>query len=225
MSRIDPAGEAALIVRTQRSPSPTLTGELLALAAAVIDAAPAGSVSCVPGYNTLLVHFRPELLSRSNCEQLLQRHLAAKPSRRAERAPLSIPVYYDPSVAPDLEWLANHAGLSVSEVVAQHSEQIYHASANGFAPGFCYLGEVPENLAAPRLDTPRRVVPKGAVGIADRQTAVYPAASPGGWRIIGHCPIALFDQRTTPPNKINIGDRVTFEPIDRERFIALGGVL
>lgn len=225
MSRIEYAGEAALMVRYEQPPSPTLTGELLALAEAVIAAAPEGSISCVPGYQTLLVHFRPEKLSRGDCEQLLNRHLDAHPPRDAERAAFSIPVYYDPLVAPDLEWLATHAGLSVQEVIARHSGQVYHAYANGFAPGFCYLGEVPESLAASRLDTPRRSVPRGAVGIADRQTAIYPAESPGGWRIIGRCPIALFDPDVSPPNKINVGDRVCFEAIDRQRFLALGGVL
>lgn len=226
MPHIEPAGETAFLLSFEQSPSPALTARLLAIAEALHRSAPGASLTCVPGYRTLMVHFQPGQISRSDCEQLLAQHLNATPvTDSPERETVSVPVYYDPSVAPDLAWLADRAGLSIDEVIALHSAASYHAYANGFAPGFCYLGDVPERLAAPRLDTPRRAVPAGAVGIADRQTAVYPCESPGGWRIIGRCPVTLFDQTNTPPNRINIGDRVKFEPIDRDTFFALGGVL
>ena len=97
--------------------------------------------------------------------------------------------------------------------------------AIGFAPGFAYLGQVNERLATSRLATPRAKVPRGAVGIADQQTAVYPSESPGGWNLIGRCPVRMFDPNALDALKVSVGDRVRFEPIDRETFLGLGGEL
>ena len=136
-----------------------------------------------------------------------------------------LPVLYHPSVAPDLEWLADDRGLGIDDVIALHSEATYFAYATGFAPGFCYLGTLPEALQTPRLDTPRARVPAGAVAIADAQTAVYPCDSPGGWRLIGACPEPLFNLNNTPPSLLTVGATVRFEPISEADFRALGGVM
>jgi KipI family sensor histidine kinase inhibitor len=134
-------------------------------------------------------------------------------------------VYYAADVGEDLESLAQHAGLSTAEVIDLHSSTEYRVYAIGFAPGFAYLGQVDERIAAPRLTTPRLKVPRGAVAIADRQTAVYPAVSPGGWNLIGRCPVRMFDPDAEPTMPVTVGDRVRFEPVSRERFLALGGDL
>jgi KipI family sensor histidine kinase inhibitor len=136
-----------------------------------------------------------------------------------------LPVYYAPESGEDLERLAANAGLSIEDVIAIHSGGNYRVYAIGFAPGFAYLGEVDERIAAPRLPTPRQRVPRGAVAIADRQTAVYPAVSPGGWNLIGRCPVRMFDPDATPSMPVAVGDRVRFEPVSRQRFLELGGTL
>ena len=136
-----------------------------------------------------------------------------------------LPVYYAPDAGADLESLAERSGLSVDEVIGLHSGTEYRVYAIGFAPGFAYLGQVDERIAAPRLTTPRLKVPRGAVAIADRQTAVYPAVSPGGWNLIGRCPTRMFDPHATPTMPVTVGDRVRFEAISRDRFLALGGEL
>ena len=87
------------------------------------------------------------------------------------------------------------------------------------------MGEVDERIATPRLSTPRMKVPKGAVAIADRQTAVYPSVSPGGWNIIGLCPIDMFDAKASPTMPVNVGDKVKFKAISKEKFLSLGGTL
>ena len=110
-------------------------------------------------------------------------------------------------------------------MVTLHAGVEYRVYAIGFAPGFAYLGQVDERIAAPRLATPRPRVPRGSVAIADRQTAVYPSESPGGWNLIGRCPVAMFDPAAEPAMPVTVGDRVRFEPVDRERFLALGGEL
>jgi KipI family sensor histidine kinase inhibitor len=136
-----------------------------------------------------------------------------------------LPVYYAPEAGADLEALAERAGLSTDEVISLHSAVEYRVYAIGFAPGFAYLGQVDERIAAPRLATPRLKVPRGAVAIADRQTAVYPAQSPGGWNLIGLCPVPMFNPRARPCMPVAVGDRVRFEAVDRRHFLALGGEL
>jgi KipI family sensor histidine kinase inhibitor len=136
-----------------------------------------------------------------------------------------LPVYYSTESGADLEHLAEQAELSIADVIALHSGTEYRVYAIGFAPGFAYLGHVDPRIAAPRLPTPRQKVPRGSVAIADRQTAVYPAASPGGWNLIGNCPQRLFDPHAKPVMPVAVGDRVRFEAITRERFLARGGEL
>ncbi|MEQ8514779.1 MAG: allophanate hydrolase subunit 1, partial [Chromatocurvus sp.] len=125
----------------------------------------------------------------------------------------------------DLNAVADRAGLSVGDIIDLHSGTEYRVYAIGFAPGFAYLGELDERLTTPRLTTPRQRVPRGAVAIADRQTAVYPAVSPGGWNLIGSCPQRMFDPARDPSMPVGVGDRVRFCPISRDEFLRAGGSL
>jgi KipI family sensor histidine kinase inhibitor len=138
---------------------------------------------------------------------------------------VTLPVYYGLESGPDLERLATTAALSVEQFVDLHQQREYRVYAIGFAPGFAYLGEVDQRIAAPRLSTPRQRVPRGAVGIADQQTAVYPAQSPGGWNLIGLCPLSMFNPKAKPTMPVAVGDRVQFEAVSRDQFLALGGEL
>ena len=132
-------------------------------------------------------------------------------------------MWYDLSVGPELALLAKRTGWSVSEVIRRHSEHQYQVFALGFAPGFAFMGLVEEALAAPRLATPRKRVATGSVGIAERQTAAYPAQSPGGWNLIGRTPSALFDREREGYSLMQPGDREQFAPVSRAEFIRLGG--
>ncbi|MEM1142862.1 MAG: carboxyltransferase domain-containing protein, partial [Pseudomonadota bacterium] len=133
--------------------------------------------------------------------------------------------YYHPEAGADLETLAEQRSLSWSDIAAIHYQQEYRVYAIGFAPGFAYLGDVDERIAAPRLSTPRKQVPRGAVAIADRQTAIYPAESPGGWNLIGRSPLRMFDAHAEEPMVVSVGDRIRFRPITRDEFVAAGGDL
>lgn len=128
---------------------------------------------------------------------------------------LQLPVWYNSNVAPDLAAVAHQHGLSTQQVAALHSAIDYPVYAVGFTPGFAYLGFVDQQLATPRHATPRVSVPAGSVAIADRQTAVYPTATPGGWNIIGQSPIPL------SPDWCQVGDRVRFVAVDEARFYEL----
>lgn len=138
---------------------------------------------------------------------------------------VELPVYYGVESGPDLAAIAKRTKLSIEQIINIHQSIEYRVYAIGFAPGFAYLGEVDERIATPRLCTPRMKVPKGAVAIADRQTAIYPSVSPGGWNIIGLCPVDMFDASATPVMPVKVGDKVRFKAIDKKEFLALGGNL
>jgi KipI family sensor histidine kinase inhibitor len=138
---------------------------------------------------------------------------------------ITIPVYYGPEVALDIELIAARASLSIDAVIDIHSSTIYDVYAIGFAPGFAYLGNVDKRIAIPRKETPRKKIAKGSLGIADQQAAVYPAESPGGWQIIGKTPVVLIDYSSERLTQFEVGNKVKFLPVDREAFIGLGGVI
>ena len=183
-------------------------------------------IDLVPSYASVLILFDPFRTDHRNVAERVRGALTTV-STSALVAPRTVvlPVYYAPEAGIDLESLAARAGLSISQVIALHAGTDYRVYAIGFAPGFAYLGEVHERIAAPRLDTPRAHVPRGSVAIADRQSAVYPCASPGGWNLIGRCPTPMFDPNAHPSMPVSVGDIVRFESISRERFLTLGGNL
>jgi inhibitor of KinA len=111
-------------------------------------------------------------------------------------------------------------GLATETIIELHAATEYVVYFLGFVPGFAYLGELPEGLVTPRLATPRRSVPPGSVAIAGRQTGVYPLPTPGGWRLIGRTPLAMF--RPDSGSRLAIGDRVRFVPVSGDRFAAIG---
>jgi KipI family sensor histidine kinase inhibitor len=134
---------------------------------------------------------------------------------------VEIPTVYGEEFGPDIEFVAECSGLSVEEVVRLHSAATYTVYMLGFAPGFTYLGRLPEAIATPRLPTPRTLVPAGSVGIAGFQTGIYPVAIPGGWRLVGRTPVVLFDHTRIPPTLLKPGDQVRFVPILAEEFKSL----
>ena len=227
---LGPAGEAAMRLVFTEVPQPALTRVLLEIENRARQRFGSTLTDSVIGYTTLTLFFSSSNLERDRTEAWLREQaeaiaLVGHPAHEHSAADLVLPVLYHPSVAPDLEWLADDRGLGINDVIALHSEATYFAYATGFAPGFCYLGTLPEALQTPRLDTPRATVPAGAVAIADAQTAVYPCESPGGWRLIGACPEPLFNLSNSPPSLLTVGATVRFEPISETDFRALGGVM
>lgn len=128
------------------------------------------------------------------------------------------PACYDPALAPDLLDVAAATGLSPSDVVSLHSGSVFTAEVVGFMPGFAYLGGLDPRLKLDRRAVPRPRVPEGGIAIAGLQTAIYPRATPGGWHLIGQCPVRLFDPLRDPPALMGEGDTIRFEPIDRATF-------
>ncbi len=219
---VGPAGDLGLRLAFSHAPSPSLTHHLLSIQSAARRHFADALLDSIVGYNTLTLSFKPLKLDRERAHHWLEEHASRARSETdaSENTckTVTLPVLYHPSVAPDLEWLAAQKNLAVDDVITLHSGQSYFAYATGFAPGFCYLGTVDERLATPRIDTPRSEVPAGSVAIADQQTAVYPCASPGGWRLIGACPLSLFNLASDPAALLSVGDTVKFEPISLADF-------
>lgn len=220
------AGENALILYLGHETSAAIAARVQAAGTAIEAALGGDLIDLVPSYASILVIYDPLKTDHLDVGRRLRAALAGlSPGADLEGRSVTLPVYYSAETGADLEALAARAGISIEEVISIHSGAEYRVYAIGFAPGFAYLGQVDERIAAPRLATPRLKVPRGAVAIADRQTAVYPAVSPGGWNLIGRCPTRMFDPSATPPMPVAVGDRVRFEPVSRARFLALGGEL
>lgn len=172
-----------------------------------------------PAYCSLLVTFDACRIGHPEVEAALRECEKRAASMRTPKArTVDIPVCYGGEFGPDLEDVAKLQSLSPSEVIRIHTSHTYHAYFLGFAPGFAYLGELPQEIATPRLATPRKKVPAGSVALAGRQTAIYPCATPGGWRLIGRTPLSLFRANRKPMELISIGDQVKFRSISLEKF-------
>ena len=134
---------------------------------------------------------------------------------------IEIPVCYDLSLGIDLQNVVNNSNCSIETLIQQHSEKIYTVYCLGFLPGFAYMGDVPNAIQLPRHASPRSKVLAGSVGIAGKQTGIYPSTSPGGWQIIGRTPIKIFDPTSPSLTLFKAGDQVKFKPIDLELFHTL----
>ena len=175
-------------------------------------------------YTSILVQvYSPRVKLDEFGERLVKMIGRSVVTEKAEGKLIELPVYYHPDVGPDLEMVARNKGLTVAEVIAIHAGRDYTVCAIGFAPGFAFLADVDARIATPRHERPRAKVVAGSVGIADRQTAVYPMDTPGGWHLIGRCPVPLYDPEQIPLSPFELGDRVRFVPIERHDYIERGG--
>jgi KipI family sensor histidine kinase inhibitor len=219
-ARLVPAGDAAVLVELGETIDPRLNARVHALARAL--AGQPGLLDVAPAYASLLVTYDPAALDYTAVAVHLRAALAALPARPALAGRRRrVPVAYGGEYGPDLPAVARRLGLSEDEVVRLHASRTYRVYMSGFAPGYSYLGELPERLALPRLATPRPSVPAGSVAIAGRQTGIYGVSTPGGWHILGRTPLRLFDPTRDPPCYLAAGDRVRFVPIDAVRFARL----
>ncbi len=219
--RLLPVGDAALTVEFGDRIDPEIHRRVLALAHALEREPFPGLRETVPTYRSLLVYYDPRQLSwdeaRRQVSDALERSADVPMPEPKE---VEVPVAYGGEFGPDIGFVAAHSGLSEADVIRLHAGSTYTVYMLGFAPGFVYLGELPEALATPRLPTPRPSVPAGSVGIAGPQTGIYGLSTPGGWRLIGRTPMPMLDLRRQPPTPLQPGDRVRFIPISAEEFAA-----
>lgn len=167
----------------------------------------------VPGMGNLMIVCKAEMSSKLPAfADLLQTLWSQSKSIACAGSQLDVPTCYGGSAGPDLSAVAAHTGLTEAEIIELHSGAEYQVYCLGFQPGFAYLGGMDTRLAMPRKSTPRLLTHAGSVGIGGRQTGIYPAASPGGWQIIGRTELSLFDIAKSPPCLLQPGDTIRFVP-------------
>jgi KipI family sensor histidine kinase inhibitor len=213
-------GDQAVMVELGDEISPAVNQKVRELLILLEENPLEGVREVLPSYRSLLIMYDP---ARTGLEKLRPQIRKAAGRLAAARVPepktVHLPVVYGGSYGPDLQWVADYHGVSREEVIELHAATIYQVYMIGFTPGFAYMGELPAALDTPRRDTPRTAVPKGSIGIAQRQTGVYPVQSPGGWQVIGRTPRELFNPHQWPPALLEMGDRVRFEPIKEKELL------
>lgn len=220
--RIFPLGDSALSISLGSEINLETHRSVMEIARYFDDHPIQGVIELIPSYSTVTLLYDPRIILYQELLEQVEEALhgvTASRSRDSDDSGLAsrlieIPVHYGGEWGPDLGDVARHTGLSPEKVIQLHSEVEYTVYMIGFAPGFPYLGGMNEKLATPRLDRPRAAIPAGSVGIAGRQTGVYPLSTPGGWRLIGYTPLELFNPQENPPTLLRAGDRVRFRPVE-----------
>jgi KipI family sensor histidine kinase inhibitor len=213
------AGDAAVVIELGDTIDPALNERVHDLRRSIDARNLAGIVEIVPTYRSLLIYYDPLRTTRAVLEREIEDLMAshtdtARPLARV----VEFPTTYGGEFGPDLGFVAEHAKLGLDEVIGIHSGTDYRVYMMGFTAGFPYLGGMSAAIAAPRLATPRTRIPAGSVGIAQQQTGIYPAESPGGWRVIGRTPLRIFDAGRTPPVVIEAGDYIRFVPVGIDEY-------
>jgi KipI family sensor histidine kinase inhibitor len=218
---IRPAGDTGLYIVMGDTIDVSVNAAVHRLANTIQQQHLSGVLDVVPGYASLYLEFDPAVWSYG---VLAERLMTLKVDRMSRSGPvrpsITIPVCYGGEYGPDLEIVAQNAGMSTEEVVSRHTAAEYHVYFIGFTPGFPFLGGMDPRLEIPRLEQPRTRVPQGSVGIAGMQTGVYPVASPGGWRLIGRTSARLYTPEQTDPILLRPGDAVRFVAVSTEDYEA-----
>jgi KipI family sensor histidine kinase inhibitor len=211
--KIVPLGDASLLVQLGDEIDLAVNQRVHALADLVKLSSFNGIVETVPAYSTLLVHYDPLILSFAQLKSDLRVKISQIEKVRSKKPrQVEVPVLYGGEYGPDLEFVASHCDLQIDDVIRIHSGRTYTVFMMGFTPGFPYMGKLDDAIVTPRLETPRTRVPAGTVAIAGSQTGIYPIDSPGGWRLIGHTSLRLFDPESESPFLFSPGDEVRFIP-------------
>ena len=188
----------------------------------------AGLVDIVPAYSSLSFHYNVFAVRQFNSTNLAAFEIIKKTieteleynlmqETRSQRK-ISIPVCYSGGFAPDIEFIALEKNISIEKIIQLHTEQLYTVYMIGFLPGFPYMGEVNDSIVIPRKNEPKANVAAGSVGIAGKQTGIYPLESPGGWQIIGSTPLKIFDKEKNDPVLLQPGDEIQFYSISEDEF-------
>jgi inhibitor of KinA len=216
-----PLGDGAIVIEAGTEINEEVQKRVRSIAALLESRAPAWIVEFIPAFTTVAVFYNPLAASyeavQTDLEELLQHMEDADQSLSRT---VEIPVSYGGDFGPDLEFVAAHNGLTTEQVIEIHTSGTYSVSMIGFAPGFPFISGMSEKIAAPRRDTPRLRIPERTVGIAGKQTGVYPIETPGGWQLIGRTPIRLFRPEQDIPSLLEAGDKIVFRRITEAEYHA-----
>lgn len=220
--RILTAGDSALLIEFGKDINPETNRKITALVQLMREQHIEGIVDVIPAFCSLLINYDPRVLSYEELKERMEHLLKMEAKTEATRKRIfEIPVCYGGEYGPDIENIAEHAGLSVEEVIKIHSSKDYLIYMLGFLPGFTYLGGLDERIHTPRLASPRLKIRAGSVGIGGSQTGIYPLDSPGGWQLMGMTPVRTYDPERQTPILVEAGDYIRFIPIDEEEFLRI----
>jgi inhibitor of KinA len=227
MHRIFALGDSALTIDFGNVINEGVNNQVLQLFKRLENDPLPGMIEAVPAYSSLTVYYDVYAVRKkingdgtaySIMEEQLSKRLPASSSADDNNSRLmEIPICYDAEFGPDLEYVAAQKNILPEEFIRLHVEPVYRVYMLGFIPGFPYMGEINEKIMMPRKARPQNVA-AGSVGIAARQTGVYPFDSPGGWHIIGRTPLKLFEPQKDDPTLFKAGDRVKFISISKNEF-------
>ncbi len=216
------SGDSALNMEFGSSITEEINKKIRAMTLAIEENKLAGIVEIVPTYRSLMIHYNSLIIDYDELVCFLK-ELEKSVDTIELPAPevIEIPTLYGGEYGPDIENVANHNNITVDEVIKIHTSKEYLIYMLGFTPGFAYLGGMDEKIATPRLLSPRTKIPAGSVGIADKQTGIYPIASPGGWQLIGATPLDLFDSVREMPIWLKAGNYILFKSINEEEYMKI----
>lgn len=225
--RIFPLGDQALVIDFGNRVDESLNNAVISLFRLFQNTSLRGVVDFVPAYSSLTIFYDPEILTGYQGSRETAFHFFSKQVHdichtytgieEKSSEVIKIGVCYDPGFAPDMPMVCERAGMDAASVIELHTSITYRVYMLGFLPGFAYLGETDARLDVPRKKIPSEVQ-QGSVGLAGRQTGVYPFRSPGGWQIIGRTPVTLFDAHASQPSLLKAGDLVRFYSITTDEF-------
>ena len=222
MAEIWPLGDGAVTVVFGPAIEAATHERVLGFCAALEQAELPGVIEWAPAFASATIWHDPGKTDFATLRAALA-PLAQNAGRcKVEGAPYEIPFCCAEEFSPDLGETAALKGLTPEAYIEAFAAVTFEVYMLGFQPGFAYLGGLPENLSAPRLTTPRKIVPALSLAIADTMCAAYPFASPGGWRLIGRTPAPLFDARNAKkPAMLACGDKLRWRPVSRDDYQTL----
>ncbi|WP_374723835.1 5-oxoprolinase subunit PxpB [Calidifontibacillus erzurumensis] len=226
-----PMGDQAITIELGKEIAPETHYKIKMITSYLDDHPPKWMIEYIPAFTTVTIFYDPyEVYQKSNykllpfeyiCHELKSILSKLTQSKPIESRIVEIPVCYGGEYGPDLELVAELNGLTPDEVIQIHSSGDYLVYMIGFAPGFPYIGGMSEKIAAPRRKSPRLAIPERSVGIAGKQTGIYPIETPGGWQLIGRTPLRLFRPEMEEPSLLKAGDKIRFIPISPKQYAEL----
>ena len=224
---IFPLGDSALTIDFGNVISEDINKKVLRLYQQVKESS-LPYIDLIPAYSSLTIYYKVYTIYQNRTDDRTAFEIMAEKVETLTQKqtnyiePISrkieVPVCYAEKFALDIEYIASQKNIAVREIIKMHTSQSYRVYMIGFLPGFAYMGEVDERIAISRRSKPRTNVEAGSVGIAGKQTGIYPLSSPGGWQIIGKTPIKIFDQHNEEPVLFQPGDEVKFYSITEDEF-------
>ncbi|MBQ6551530.1 MAG: 5-oxoprolinase subunit PxpB [Lachnospiraceae bacterium] len=212
-------GDSSLLIVFGDEISPEINSRISAVVQLIRSQKIRGIIDLIPSYSALLINYNPQVILfdeiKARIESILSMDVKTEDTVKTV---VEIPVLYGGDAGPDLQNIADHAGLTPEEVIEIHSSRDYLIYMLGFLPGFCYLGGLDPRIHTPRLANPRLRIREGSVGIGGNATGIYPMDSPGGWQLMGLTPVKTFDPNREVPILLQAGQYIRFIPIDQEEF-------